>query len=170
MRVEVVDGDAGWPLAEALDHEVYSPEVMAKVVWRDVVWAHADKRVLVWLEDRVVGHAGLFRREGLSSGASAHIRGIGGVMTSISARGKGIASAAMAHAAQLMRDEGADFGLLFCEPHNVKLYERLGWRVFEGEVFCEQPPARIRFDIMPAMILPLRTMPHGMIDLCGLPW
>jgi len=171
MHIEVVDGDAGWPLAEALDREVYPPEVMATVIWRDVSWAHADKRVLLRLEDRVVCHVGLYLRDGLFDGSPARIGGIGGVMTSAPVRRTGLASAAMKSAARLMQDAQIDFGLLFCEPHNVRFYEGLGWRIFEGDTLCEQPSGPIRFALMPAMILPLRMAPrHGIVDLCGLPW
>jgi aminoglycoside 2'-N-acetyltransferase I len=171
MHIEVVDGDAGWPLVETLDREVYPPEVMATVIWRDVSWAHADKRVLVRVDDRVVCHVGLYLRDGQVDGAPARIGGIGGVMTSACVRRKGIASAAMQSVARLMQDDGIDFGLLFCEPHNMPLYVRLGWRKFAGEVFCDQPSGRMRFDMMGTMILPLRTAPQrDTIDLCGLPW
>ncbi len=70
-----------------------------------------------------------------------------------------------------MEDEGIDFGLLFCEPHNVKLYGNLGWRLFSGTVHCTQPSGPMTFDMMPTMILPVRMTPEsGRIDLCGLPW
>ena len=40
-----------------------------------------------------------------------------------------------------------------------------------GDVYCEQPSGRVKFDMMHAMVLPLRCAPRsGVIDLCGLPW
>jgi aminoglycoside 2'-N-acetyltransferase I len=168
MLVELLDGSEGWPLAEALNREVYPPEVMATAIWRDIVWAEADKRVIVRAEGKAVCHAGLYFRDGLLNAAPARLCGIGGVMTSPAAQRRGHASAAMRRAAAAMA--GVDFGLLFCEPHNVRFYGGLGWRVFEGTVHCAQPACRIKFDMMPTMVLPLRTMPGGEIDLCGLPW
>jgi predicted acetyltransferase len=171
MRIEVLDGEAGWPVVEALDGEVWPPDVMTDVVWRDVVWSHADRRVVVWEGERVVAHVGVFHRDGTLDGARTRMCGIGGVMTAPSERRKGYAGAAMRRAAQHMDDEGVDFGLLFCEPHNVKLYGDLGWRVFHGKVRCTQPSGPMIFDMMPTMILPIRTTPaRGEIDLCGLPW
>jgi predicted acetyltransferase len=171
MRIDVLEGEAGWSIVEALDHEVWTPEIMANVIWRDVVWAHADRRVIVWEDERVVAHAGVFHREGKLDGRSARLCGIGGVMTAPSARKKGCAGAAMKRAAQLMADDGIDFGLLFCEPHHVKLYGGLGWCVFRGRVHCVQPSGPMIFDMMPTMVLPIRTTPEGgEIDLCGLPW
>lgn len=168
MEIDVVDGSEGWPLAEVLNREVYPPEVMAVAIWRDVVWAEADKRVIVRADGNVVCHAGLYFRDGLRNGAAARLCGIGGVMTSPAAQRLGHASAAMKRAAAAM--EGVDFGLLFCEPHNVRFYSGLGWCMFEGRVHCAQPSGRFHFDMMPTMVLPLREMPMGEIDLCGLPW
>jgi GNAT superfamily N-acetyltransferase len=171
MRIDVLDGNEGWPIVEALDREVYTPEFMATAIWRDVVWAQADWRIVICEADDVVCHAGVFFRDGLLDGAPVRLCGIGGVMTAPSARRKGYAGAAMKHAAQLMADDNVDLGLLFCEPHNVRLYRDLGWRLFDGKVHCTQPSGPTIFDMMPTMILPIRMSPeHGEIDLCGLPW
>jgi len=171
MRVEVLDGEKGWPVVEALDREVYTPEFMATAIWRDVVWAHADRRIVISEDHGIVCHAGVFFRHGSIDGAAVYLCGIGGVMTSPTARKKGYAGAAMKRAAELMEEEGIDFGLLFCESHNVKLYENLGWRIFSGAVDCTQPFGPMTFDMMPTMILPVRMTPDsGKIDLCGLPW
>jgi aminoglycoside 2'-N-acetyltransferase I len=169
MRVEVLGGDEGFALFEPLDRAVYTPQVMAGVIWRDVVWAQADKRVFVHDEGRVVCHAGLFFRDGTWNGATVRMCGIGGVMTAPDARRKGYAGAAMRRAAEEMA--GVDFGLLFCESHNVKLYAALGWRIFSGRVHCTQPGGAMIFDMMPNMVLPLARAPEdGDIDLRGLPW
>lgn len=170
-RIEIVDGPEGWPRAEVLDREVYPPEVMATVPWRDVTWAHADRRVLVMDDDRLVCHVGIYLRDGTHDGREFRIGGIGGVMTSAGVRRKGHAGRSMRLAASLMREQEVDFGLLFCEAHNVALYRHLGWTSFSGEAFCEQPQGRVRFDLVPVMVLPLRVSPAGgVIDLCGLPW
>jgi aminoglycoside 2'-N-acetyltransferase I len=170
-RIEVVDGDAGWALAEPLDRECYPPETMATVIWRDIVWTHADKRVLVHGEGGIVCHVGIYFRDATLDDTPVRIAGIGGVMTSPGVRRAGHAGSAMRCASDAMREHQSDFGLLFCEPHNVALYEQLGWRIFVGGVYCEQPTGRMRFDLMHAMVLPLRLTPAGrVIDLCGLPW
>jgi aminoglycoside 2'-N-acetyltransferase I len=169
--IEILDGNAAWPLAEPLDRECYPPEVMANIVWRDVVWAHAEKRVFVRTDGNIVCHVGLYFRRATSTGSPVLIGGIGGVMTSPRARRQGYAGSAMQAAAQVFADEDCDFGLLFCEAHNFGFYERLNCRLFEGEVSCMQPSGLIKFEMMCAMVLPLRTAPaDGVIDLCGLPW
>ena len=66
---------------------------------------------------------------------------------------------------------GADFGLLFCEPHLEAFYRQLGWRTFEGQVYADQPHGRIRFDVTGPMLFDLRLAPRfGVLDLCGRPW
>ena len=171
MRIEILDGEDGWQRVEALDAEVYPPEVMAIVPWRDVTWAHANKRVVVSDQTGMRCHVGVFWRKGTFDGAIVRMAGIGGVMTSSAVRRKSYASSAMHRAAQLMAEEGSDFGLLFCEAHNERFYGHLGWTIFEGEVWMEQQQGRVRFDMMQALCLPLRIAPkRGVIDLCGLPW
>jgi aminoglycoside 2'-N-acetyltransferase I len=169
--IEILDGDAGWPRAEVLDREVYPPHIMATVIWRDIAWAHADRRVLVTDEGTLACHVGIYFRDGTHDGSEVRIAGIGGVMTSERVRRQGYAGGAMKAAADLMREEQTDFGLLFCEPHNVNFYRNLGWKPFPGDVYCEQPKGKICFDLMGTMVLPLsRTPMSGVIDLCGLPW
>lgn len=171
MRIEVLTGREGWPLITALEAAVYPPDVMARVIWRDVTWAHADTRILAWEDGSVLCHVGMYEREGTHDGAARRIMGIGGVMTAPDARRRGYASTAMRKAAELMKARRADFGLLFCEPHNERFYESLGWRMFAGHVFCEQPQGRMRFGLMAALVLPIASTPmRGVIDLCGLPW
>jgi aminoglycoside 2'-N-acetyltransferase I len=95
------------------------------------------------------------------------------VATRLDLRGQGIASEVMREAVREMRDmHGVDFGVLFCEPRHAPLYERLGWRFFEGEVFVEQPrQGRVRFSVTDAFVFDLKIAPRaGILDLCGLPW
>src|SRR5271163_123589 len=150
ISVEIHSGETGWPLAEVLDRECYPPEVMATIVWRDVSWAHADTRILVRDADQTVCHIGLYFRDGKDGGMPCRIGGVGGVMTAPGRRRQGHAGRAMRLAADMMEYQDGDFGLLFCEPHNVAFYERLGWRIFDGDVFCEQPSGRVKFALMHA--------------------
>ena len=145
--------------------------MLAIIVWKDVVWAHADWRVFAHLHGEPVTHVGLYLRDAKNGERDVRIGGIGGVVTLAQARGQGAASAAMRAAGDKMRAETCDFGLLFCEPPMFAYYERLGWHRFAGDVYCEQPQGRIKFDMLHAMVLPRRTVPRGdVIDLCGLPW
>src|SRR5277367_1047566 len=93
--IEILDGDEGWPLAETLDRQCYPPEVVATIIWRDVTWAHADKRIFVQLDGEPVCHAGLYLRDAKDGERDVHICGIGGVMTLERVRKQGCASTAM---------------------------------------------------------------------------
>ncbi len=175
-RIDVEPGDAGWKRAGMLLREVWSPEVVATMPWRDVVWAHADKRVLVADEQGdVLCHVGLYLRDATWDERAVRIGGIGGVATRVDSRRRGLAGSAMQRAAQEMRDvDGVDFGFLTCAPHHVPFYQRLGWRPFQGEIFVEQPQGRIRLDrlnVTGPMVLDLALAPRsGVLDMLGLPW
>ena len=47
-RIETVDGDAGWTLAEPLLDAVWPPDVVATLPWKDVVWANPQRRVFTF--------------------------------------------------------------------------------------------------------------------------
>lgn len=172
-RIEVVTGDVGWRQAEPLLASVWPPEIVATLPWRDVVWAHADWRILVFdAPGELVGHAGIFLRRATWDGRAVNLGGIGGVATREDCRRQGVASAAMRRAAEEMQAvHGVDFALLFCEQPHAPVYEKLGWRKFDGDVFAMQPQGRIRFDVTEPYVLDLNLAPRsGLLDLCGLPW
>jgi len=173
MRIEIRPGDAAWRQAQPLFAAVWPPEVLATLSWGRVVFTHAQQRVLVGNDaGELVCHVGTHLRPAKWANSPVRIGGIGGVITRQDSRNKGYASAAMRVAVAHMKEEDdADFGLLFCEPHNFAFYHGLGWRRFAGPVFAEQPGGRVRFDVMAAFVFDLRLSPHdGALDLCGLPW
>jgi aminoglycoside 2'-N-acetyltransferase I len=172
-RIQIVDGDAGWAIAETLLEAVWPPVVVATLPWRDVVWADADRRVFTFDRDgELIGHVGLYRRDGTWNGRAVTLGGVGGVATREDSRHRGVARAAMRRAAQELEHAlSVDFALLFCEPRHAPLYRSLGWRRFEGEVFVTQPAGRVRFAATDAYVLDLKLAPRaGVLDLCGLPW
>jgi predicted acetyltransferase len=173
IEIDVLNGNESWPLAEPLYKAVWPPEVVATLPWADITFAHADLRVLVQAEpEGVVCHVGIYRREVTWNGRKFAAGGIGGVLTAADSRRKGYASVALNAAVQTLKDEGAtDFGLLFCEPHNAPFYTGRGWKPFDGEIWCEQPGGRVRFDAVAPYVYHIkRAPPTGIIDLCGLPW
>jgi GNAT superfamily N-acetyltransferase len=173
IEIDVLNGDASWPLAEPLYNAVWPPQVVEKLPWAHIVFAHADLRVLVQPEgEGVACHVGIYRREVKWNGRKLRAGGIGGVLTREDARGRGYASMALNAAIRTLRDEGAtDFALLFCEPHNAAFYMARGWKPFDGEIHAEQPAGRIRFDAIAPYVHEIRRAPlRGTIDLCGLPW
>jgi aminoglycoside 2'-N-acetyltransferase I len=172
-HIETVDGDAGWALAEPLLDAVWSPEIVATLPWKDVVWANPARRVfIVDRAGELIGHAGLYRRDAMWNGRAVTMGGVGGVATREDSRRCGVASAAMRRAAEELEHAlGVDFAVLFCEPRHAPLYRSLGWERFEGEVFVMQPAGRVRFAATDAYVLDLKLAPRtGVLDLCGLPW
>jgi aminoglycoside 2'-N-acetyltransferase I len=172
-RIEIRPGDAAWEEASPLFDVVWPAQLRATFSWAHVVWANAEQRVLVWDDQgELVCHVGCYVRRAKLDDGEVRIGGIGGVITRPDARRFGYASAAIRLGLAEMRDHGgADFALLVCEPHNFAFYRGLGWRQFAGDLFCEQPDGRIRFDAMTPFVFDLRLAPRGgSIDLCGLPW
>jgi aminoglycoside 2'-N-acetyltransferase I len=174
MRTDISPGDPSWEAAERLMDIVWPPHVMETIVWRDVAWARADRRVMV-REDTpphdLICHVGLFTRQARWNDRDVTIAGIGGVVTHPDRRKSGAATAAMQTAMQCYARDGKDFAVLFCEPCHHAFYRNLGWHQFEGAVFAEQPKGRIRFDLMTAFVHDLTLAPRsGTLDLRGLPW
>ena len=53
IEIDVLNGNESWPMAQPLFNAVWPPEVVAKLPWAGIVFAHADLRVLV--EDETEG-------------------------------------------------------------------------------------------------------------------
>ena len=174
IEIEVLNADASWPMAEPLFKAVWPPEVVEKLSWGRFVFAYPELRVLVQADPQgVVCHVGIQRREVEWNGRKLRAGGIGGVVTLAEFRRRGYASIALNAAIQTLKDEGAtDFALLFCEPHDAPFYTGRGWKPFDGEIYCQQPQGRIRFDANSPYVYDLRRRAprQGTIDLCGMPW
>ena len=174
IEIEVLNGDASWPLAQPLFNAIWPPHVVEKLPWGRFTTAYPEWRVLLQAEpEGVVCHVGVQRREVKWNGRKMRAGGIGGVLTHEGFRRRGYASLALNAAIQILKDEGSiDFALLFCEPHMSEFYQSRGWHAFTGAVYAEQPEGRIRFEVMAPMVLDLkrRAPTLGQLDLCGLPW
>ena len=173
IEIEILNGDASWPTAEPLFAAVWPADVVKKLPWGHIEWAHADLRVLIDAPSGGLAcHVGIYFRTVTWNGRKFHIGGIGGVSTREDCRRHGYASIALNAAIQTMRDhEALQFALLFCEPHNFAFYQSRGWHPFEGEIYAEQSSGRIRFEAMAPFAFDLKRAPRqGTIDLCGLPW
>ena len=180
IEIDVLSGDASWPMVKPLMEAVWPEHVVEKLSWGHVKWAHADLRVLIELPQESPGspqgglacHVGIYFRTATWDGRKVQIGGIGGVSTREDCRGRGYATLALNAAIRTMRDhEALRFALLFCEPHNDAFYEARGWHRFNGEIYAEQPEGRIRFEAMAPYVFDFTRAPRdGVIDLCGLPW
>ena len=173
IEIDVLNGDASWSLASPLLQAVWPPDVLDKLPWGHIVWAHADLRVLIDAPDGGLAcHVGVYFRTITCNGRKFDVGGIGGVATRDDCRGRGYASIALRAATQTMRDrEAVRFALLFCAPQNFAFYQARGWHPFSGEIYAEQPEGRIRFEALAPFVFDFTRAPRdGTIDLCGLPW
>ncbi|MEO1168264.1 MAG: GNAT family N-acetyltransferase [Pseudomonadota bacterium] len=173
LRIERREAHAAWPEVEALSEIVYTPEMLAHSEFHDVDWSRAERWILGYAGDVLVGSAGIHRRQVHVDGATMTIAGIGGVKTHPDYQKRGIASAMLDDAkAVIDADIAPDFSLIFVESHNRAFYGKRGWRVFEGAVMVEQHGERLAFPEGGAMVrdgaepAPL----SGTIDLNGKPW
>src|SRR5258708_12859536 len=63
IEIDVLNGDASWKMAEPLMEAVWPPDVLAKLPWGDVVFAHADLRGLIDAPSGGLGcHVGIYFR------------------------------------------------------------------------------------------------------------
>jgi aminoglycoside 2'-N-acetyltransferase I len=177
IEIDVLNGETSWAMAAPLLKAVWPPDVLEKLPWGHIKWAHADLRVLIEapegsLEGGLACHVGIYFRTITCNGRKFNVGGIGGVSTRADCRSRGYASIALNAAIRTMRDhETIRFALLFCEPHNFAFYQSRGWHPFAGEIYAEQPQGRIRFDVLAPFVFDLTRAPReGTIDLCGLPW
>jgi predicted acetyltransferase len=173
IEIEVLNGAASWSIAEPLHNAVWGPDVIAKKTWAHIEWAHPDLRVLLEAPgEGLACHVGIYFRTITWNGRKMHVGGIGGVATREDCRRRGYATLAIEAAIHTMRaNDAVRFGLLFCEPHNVAFYQARNWHPFTGDVYCEQPQGRIRFDHMAPFVFDIARAPRqGTLDLCGLPW
>jgi predicted acetyltransferase len=100
------------------------------------------------------------------------VGGLGGVITVLEYRNRGLAQLVVQEAVAFMAGElGADFGFLFCLPPLVPFYERMGWQALAAPVRVDQPGGEIESPVH-SMVLPLRDepWPQGRVRIQSLPW
>jgi GNAT superfamily N-acetyltransferase len=169
----VKDGALSWPEISDMRERIYPPEKLIDTPMHGIEWAHAQRRVLLYVDTEVRAVAGIHEREILCDGKRLRVAGIGGVMTEPKYQGLGYGRQVMLHLMDLLRTEAqCAFSLLFCEDHNVAFYGKLGWIIFEGDMVVEQKGQTGPFSFRNVMVLPLKESANvrGNIDLCGLPW
>ena len=135
--------------------------------WTPAEW-YAEARI----EGRLAGALEIVTRKVRVGTEAARVAGIGGVKTKPEFRLRGVASAMLSAAAQLMRDRpDVEFGLLICQRRVAPVYEKAGWVQVGGPTQFAQPSGMITYPY-DTMVLQLnsREWPGGAINLCGPPW
>ncbi len=105
-------------------------------------------------------------------GPPFEVGGLGGLVVTRSARGRGLARELAGHLLELARELPADRAMLFCEPHLEGLYREFGFEEITDPVWVDQPAGRVRMP-MGAMWRPLCDgvgWPPGELYLDGEPF
>jgi GNAT superfamily N-acetyltransferase len=135
-------------------------------------WAPAEWYAEARVGGRLAGALEIVTREVRVGAESARVAGIGGVKTRPEFRLRGVASAMLSAAADLMRQKlDVEFGLLICQRRVAPVYAKAGWVHVSGPTSFAQPSG-IKTYPNDTMVLQLksRQWPGGAIDLRGNPW
>ncbi len=118
----------------------------------DPTWCPAQTPVVV-VGGRIVSTLRIWDRWVHLGATPVRMGGIGGVTTHPDYRRRGLATRLMAHAAEYMRDDGYDLGLLFTMIP-ARFYRRLGWSCvplmgFHAKLHRPPPPVRPALEVLP---------------------
>jgi predicted GNAT family N-acyltransferase len=120
----------------------------------------------------LVALAGLLLAEVRVADVPLQVVGIGGVIVTRAARGRGLARVLIERVLQTAGELGPGRAMLFCLPRNVALYAKFGFKLIPEPVFAQQPAGMIEMPLC-AMWKPLTsaaTWPEGRVELPGEPF
>ncbi|WP_329563172.1 GNAT family N-acetyltransferase [Kitasatospora sp. NBC_01266] len=136
-----------------------------------LTWLPKEHHFGIRQHGRLVAHTGLLQLPISIDGFATEVVGVGGVAVAPDLRGQGLARLVVSAALDHARTMGPPYGLLFCRPPLVPLYQRLGWHPLEQDIHVQQPAGPV--------LMPLRTMwtplrdgansPAGAVRLLSLP-
>lgn len=118
-------------------------------------------------DGNLVALAGLVLADVTVGDATIEVAGIGGVIVTRAARGRGLARLLIERLLQTARRLGVQRAMLFCLPANVGLYAKFGFQLIEQPVFAQQPGGPVEVP-MRAMWKPLTSAagwPQGRVEL-----
>jgi GNAT superfamily N-acetyltransferase len=157
-----------WEELVAGEHEPWG-SVGEGLSWRDKtrnVGVRDDSGRLVAAGGAVLAEV----RVGLQS--PFQVAGLGGLIVTRSARGRGLARLLARHLLVVAGEFGAQRAMLFCRPELTSLYRTLGFVSIEAPVWADQPGGRIEMPL-PAMWKLLTGdagWPTGRVELLGEPF
>lgn len=120
----------------------------------------------------LVALAGLIIAEVRVADAPLVVAGIGGVIVTRSARGRGFARMLIERLLQMAHELGAERAMLFCLPANIDLYAKFGFELIEEPVWVAQPGGSIEMPLraMWKPLTPAANWPGGKIELLDRPF
>jgi GNAT superfamily N-acetyltransferase len=137
-------------------------------------WRDKTRNIGVCEDDgRLVAAAGAVLAEVKVGGeAPFPVVGLGGLLVTHTARGRGLARLLCARLLEIAREFDVQRAMLFCMPKLMPLYSEMGFVVIEAPVWVDQPGGRIEMP-MAAMWSALGGgvgWPCGRIELLGEPF
>lgn len=137
-------------------------------------WREKTSNVGVREDDgRLVAAAGLVLAEvKIGQGPPFELAGLGGLIVTPSARGRGLARLLFQRLLELAAELEVQRAMLFCRPELMALYAKFGFRAIDAPVWADQPGMRIEMPL-PAMWSALGShadWPSGRIELLGEPF
>jgi GNAT superfamily N-acetyltransferase len=143
-------------------------------IGEQLVWRDKTHNIGVREDDgRLVGAGGVVLVEvTVEREPSFQVAGLGGLIVTRRARGRGLARLLAARLLDLAGELKTERAMLFCRPELTSLYAQLGFVTIEAPVCVDQPEGRIEMP-MPAMWSALGNdvgWPAGRVDLLGEPF
>jgi predicted GNAT family N-acyltransferase len=143
-------------------------------VGESLVWRDKTRNIGVREHDgRLVAAAGLLPVEvKIGQEPPFEVAGLGGLIVTSSARGRGLARLLCLRLLELAVELGARQAMLFCQPKLMSLYATFGFMAIDAPVWADQPAGRIEMP-MPAMWKALSSeanWPPGHVELLGEPF
>ncbi|HXB65990.1 MAG TPA: GNAT family N-acetyltransferase [Solirubrobacteraceae bacterium] len=120
----------------------------------------------------LVALAGLVLAEVRVADAPLQVAGIGGVIVTRSARGRGFVRLLIERLLPIGHALGVERAMLFCMPANIGLYAKFGFQPIEQPVWVAQPGGVIEMPLgaMWKPLTPAANWPKGKIELLGEPF
>ncbi len=139
-----------------------------------LVWRDKTRNVGVRDDDgRLVAAGGVVLAEvTVEQEPSFQVAGLGGLIVTSRARGRGLARLLAARLLEIASELGVERAMLFCRPELARLYAQFGFVTIEASVWVDQPEGRVEMP-MPAMWSALggdAGWPPGRVDLLGEPF
>lgn len=157
-----------WDELIAGEHEPWG-SIGEQLVWRD-----KTRNIGVREDDgRIVAAGGVVLADvQVGREPSLHVAGLGGLIVTRSARGRGLARLLSVRLLEIAGELEVERAMLFCRPELTSLYARFGFVTIEAPVWVDQPEGRVEMP-MPAMWSALggdARWPPGRVDLLGEPF
>ncbi len=114
-----------------------------------------DSCVLMYLDNRFIGHVGITKRIVDHKSREYLVGGIGDVAIDKKLQGKGLGKILMKEVEKQLRLDNYDLGVLFCHPDLDKFYASCGWKKKEtGKIWAIRKG--VKEDQRRTFILPLK--------------